>query len=346
MAAAHPGAGHRHVDPLLGQAAVELRARELRLARVDRRLEPLAERVERHARLAVAHLAQRELQLALAAEVLDAHVLDLVDRRGRRDCGERGVLECLGVHGSAEVTNVPSACLNRPDERLRGLRTRLRRVGGGHDRRRRLLRRARAARRDGPVDRARRRHGSDLDPDRRAHGSARHRDRLVASDARASRASVRPRPASTSSCARRHARPRLRRGERPRHLPVPRAPPPADVAGSAARVRARRRAPCARVAGSPGTRSSSTTAIAAEARRQVGGRAAAATSRPTPPGDNRIDIRSSTGPTLSLWWVARSEWEGLLDVAGLETEALYGWFDRRPVRRREPRVRLGRAQAG
>ena len=97
-------------------------ARELRLARVDRGLEPLAERVQRHAGLAVAHLAERELQLALAAEELDAYVLDLVDRRGRLDSCERGVLECLGVHGSAEVTNVPSACLNRLDERLRGLR--------------------------------------------------------------------------------------------------------------------------------------------------------------------------------------------------------------------------------
>ena len=47
------------------------------------------------------------------------------------------------------------------------------------------------------------------------------------------------------------------------------------------------------------------------------------------PGDNRVDITLEDGPTLSLWWVARSEWEGLLDVAGLETEALYGWFDRR-----------------
>jgi SAM-dependent methyltransferase len=47
-------------------------------------------------------------------------------------------------------------------------------------------------------------------------------------------------------------------------------------------------------------------------------------------GDNRVDITLEDGPTLSLWWVARSEWEGLLDVAGLETEVLYGWFDRRP----------------
>jgi SAM-dependent methyltransferase len=48
------------------------------------------------------------------------------------------------------------------------------------------------------------------------------------------------------------------------------------------------------------------------------------------PGDNRVDITLEDGPKLSLWWVARSEWEGLLDVAGLEVEALYGWFDRRP----------------
>jgi SAM-dependent methyltransferase len=48
------------------------------------------------------------------------------------------------------------------------------------------------------------------------------------------------------------------------------------------------------------------------------------------PTDARIEIRLEAGPSVSLWWVSRSEWEGLLDVAGLETEALYGWFDRRP----------------
>ena len=31
---------------------------------------------------------------------------------------------------------------------------------------------------------------------------------------------------------------------------------------------------------------------------------------------------------LSLWWINRSEWEGLIDVAGLEVEALYGGFER------------------
>lgn len=52
------------------------------------------------------------------------------------------------------------------------------------------------------------------------------------------------------------------------------------------------------------------------------------------PADNRIDVtawrRDDEPRRLSLWWVSRSEWEGLVEVAGLEVEALYGWFDRRP----------------
>jgi SAM-dependent methyltransferase len=48
------------------------------------------------------------------------------------------------------------------------------------------------------------------------------------------------------------------------------------------------------------------------------------------PPDNRIDITLESGASLSLWWTTRSEWEGLIDVAGLDVEALYGWFDRRP----------------
>jgi SAM-dependent methyltransferase len=48
------------------------------------------------------------------------------------------------------------------------------------------------------------------------------------------------------------------------------------------------------------------------------------------PAESRIDIAVEDGPSISLWWVARGEWEGLLDVAGFEIEALYGWFDRRP----------------
>jgi SAM-dependent methyltransferase len=47
-------------------------------------------------------------------------------------------------------------------------------------------------------------------------------------------------------------------------------------------------------------------------------------------GDNRIDITLAGGGTSSLWWATKNEWLGLIDVAGLEVEALYGGFDRRP----------------
>ena len=47
-------------------------------------------------------------------------------------------------------------------------------------------------------------------------------------------------------------------------------------------------------------------------------------------GDNRIDITLDDGGTSSLWWATKNEWLGLVDVAGLEVEALYGGFDREP----------------
>jgi SAM-dependent methyltransferase len=48
------------------------------------------------------------------------------------------------------------------------------------------------------------------------------------------------------------------------------------------------------------------------------------------PADNRIDITLESGDQVSLWWVTRGEWDALIDVSGLEVEALYGDFDRRP----------------
>jgi SAM-dependent methyltransferase len=48
------------------------------------------------------------------------------------------------------------------------------------------------------------------------------------------------------------------------------------------------------------------------------------------PADNRIDLERDDGATIHLWWATRSEWDGLVEVAGLEVEALYGWFDHRP----------------
>jgi ubiquinone/menaquinone biosynthesis C-methylase UbiE len=47
-------------------------------------------------------------------------------------------------------------------------------------------------------------------------------------------------------------------------------------------------------------------------------------------GDNRIDIVLDDGATSSLWWATRNEWLGLIDVAGLELEALYGGFAGEP----------------
>src|SRR5713226_8410446 len=48
-------------------------------------------------------------------------------------------------------------------------------------------------------------------------------------------------------------------------------------------------------------------------------------------GDNRIDITLDDGATSSLWWATKNEWLGLLDVAGLELEALFGSFARQPL---------------
>jgi SAM-dependent methyltransferase len=47
--------------------------------------------------------------------------------------------------------------------------------------------------------------------------------------------------------------------------------------------------------------------------------------------DNRIDIDLDGGGRSSLWWATRNEWLGLIDVAGLELEALYGGFDGEPL---------------
>jgi SAM-dependent methyltransferase len=56
------------------------------------------------------------------------------------------------------------------------------------------------------------------------------------------------------------------------------------------------------------------------------------------PADNRIDVEREDGAELHLWWATRSEWHGLIDVAGLELEAVYGWFDRRPLEDDSPEL--------
>ena len=42
--------------------------------------------------------------------------------------------------------------------------------------------------------------------------------------------------------------------------------------------------------------------------------------------DNRVDVTLDDGGTGSLWWATKNEWLGLLDVAGLRVEAVYGGF--------------------
>jgi SAM-dependent methyltransferase len=79
-------------------------------------------------------------------------------------------------------------------------------------------------------------------------------------------------------------------------------------------------------------------------------------------GDNRIDLALHGGGSSSLWWATKNEWLGLIDVAGLEVEALYGGFDRQPLddesreyvfvtrrppgRRRRPRVATSTLRRG
>jgi len=47
--------------------------------------------------------------------------------------------------------------------------------------------------------------------------------------------------------------------------------------------------------------------------------------------DNRVDITLDDGGTGSLWWATKNEWLGLIDVAGLRLEALYGGFAGEPL---------------
>jgi SAM-dependent methyltransferase len=42
--------------------------------------------------------------------------------------------------------------------------------------------------------------------------------------------------------------------------------------------------------------------------------------------------------TMALAWLSPDEWRGLLERAGFEIEACYGWFDRTPYKGREDTV--------
>jgi len=47
--------------------------------------------------------------------------------------------------------------------------------------------------------------------------------------------------------------------------------------------------------------------------------------------DNRIDLVLDDGGTSSLWWATEKEWLGLIDVADLELDPLYGDFEGGPL---------------
>lgn len=47
--------------------------------------------------------------------------------------------------------------------------------------------------------------------------------------------------------------------------------------------------------------------------------------------DNRIDLVLDGGGKSSLWWATKNEWLGLIDVAGLQLEALAGGFAGEPL---------------
>jgi hypothetical protein len=46
--------------------------------------------------------------------------------------------------------------------------------------------------------------------------------------------------------------------------------------------------------------------------------------------ERRVDLELENGAKVLLWWVDRDEWDAGIEESGLELEALYGWFDRRP----------------
>ena len=144
--------------------------------------------------------------------------------------------------------------------------------------------------------------------------------------------------------ARRHARARARGAGGARLLPVPGAPPPADVEPTGDASSSGSRPRFARAGGSPGTRSPS---IMRSRRAWTD----CAQEEPLPHtlryavGESRIDIVLDSGDTSSLWWATKNEWLGLLDVVGPRDGGALRLVRPAAVRRREPRVRLGRAQA-
>src|SRR5215467_6011879 len=91
--------GQSDIDALGCKALLELRARELRLPFGKRSLDRLADCVERHAGLAVAHFAQRELQRALTTDEASSDLGERGEGSRLGGGGECLLLEVVGIHG-------------------------------------------------------------------------------------------------------------------------------------------------------------------------------------------------------------------------------------------------------
>jgi SAM-dependent methyltransferase len=59
-----------------------------------------------------------------------------------------------------------------------------------------------------------------------------------------------------------------------------------------------------------------------------------------------LSVRGDSGETtMVLWWASPSEWRGLLEEAGFEVVACYGWFDMTPYAGGEDTVWIARRAA-
>ena len=56
------------------------------------------------------------------------------------------------------------------------------------------------------------------------------------------------------------------------------------------------------------------------------------------PGRHNPDVDDERETTMSLAWLSPDEWRELLERAGFEIEACYGWFDRTPYKGREDTI--------
>ena len=90
-------AGDRDVEGVAGERRFQLEALELGATGVECLLEPAADAVQQHPRLAVAHAAERLGDVGLAAEVAHARVFELGRRRRSRYRGERCCFMCLPI---------------------------------------------------------------------------------------------------------------------------------------------------------------------------------------------------------------------------------------------------------